>query len=158
MRKIPLTQGKFALVDDKDFERFGDFKWQYMNGYAGRTVYMGGGRKGAIYTTEWLHRLIAEVPEGMVGDHINGDTLDNQRSNLRICTQRQNLMNTGKKSTNTSGVKGVSWHKASKKWVAQIYIDGKKRHLGIYSDINEAKRIYQNSAEQTFGIFARKEV
>jgi hypothetical protein len=155
MKYILLTQGKKTLVDDVDFELYGDLKWQYMNGYAGRTTYKGGSRKGAVYETEWLHRLVAQTPEGLVGDHINGNPLDNRRKNLRNCTQRQNLMNTSKKNTNKSGVKGVSYHKKSGKWVAQIYENGKKVHLGVFGSIEEAGEVYQEKARLVFGEFSR---
>ena len=70
-------------------------------------------------------------PKGLVVDHINGNTLDNRRSNLRVCTQSQNLMNSKKPSNNKSGFKGISWHKSSKSW--QVYITAnKKRIIGGY--------------------------
>jgi hypothetical protein len=81
-----------------------------------------------------MHRVVVNAPKGTVVDHINGDSLDNRKENLRICTNAENVRNSPKHSNNTSGYKGVIWAKREQKWCAQIIVDGKLINLGYYSD------------------------
>jgi hypothetical protein len=85
-KMIPLTQGKFALVDDEDFEWLNQYKWRLRNGYAGRdSSILLGPRRNIL-----MHREVAGTPEGLFTDHANGNKLDNRRCNLRICNKSQN--------------------------------------------------------------------
>jgi len=102
-----------------------------------------------------MHRFLMGNPKGKHVDHINGNGLDNRRSNLRIATISQNLANTDKHSHNTSGYKGVYWDKVNKKWKAQITKNNKVRSLGRYVDILEAAKAYDNAAISLHGEFAR---
>lgn len=87
-----------------------------------------------------LHRLITEAPDDLVVDHINGDSLDNRLSNLRVCTQQENGMNrTSLNINNTSGVRGVSFHKASNKWRATVRVHRLQHHLGLFTNKQEAE-------------------
>ena len=88
-------------------------------------------------------------------DHINSDPSDNRWSNLRAATHSQNLMNIALRSDNTSGTKGVSWHKQMKKWRAFITVDGRMKHLGLFDCIEEAAKARQLAAEKMHGPFAR---
>lgn len=97
MKTLPLSQGKVAIVDDEDYEQAAQFKWSAtLNSrpgrkpkwYAHRKAYING-----VRTTVYLHRFLTSCPDGFVVDHINGDSLDYRRSNLRICTQAENLRN-----------------------------------------------------------------
>jgi len=103
-----------------------------------------------------IHRLVSiafiplEVGRDCV-DHIDGDKTNNSLTNLRWCTRQENQRNLPINKTNTSGVKGVTF--ANKKWRAQIRIDGKKIHLGLYETIEEASRARSARAEQVFGPF-----
>ncbi len=151
MKRIKLTQRKYASVDDCDFEWLSQWKWLYHNGYAERNSPIVNGRRGVIR----MHRLIAETPFGMETDHINRNRLDNQRHNLRICTLGENQCNRGKYSNNTSGYKGVFWHKASCRWRAQIKTDGKIIHLGLFDDVKDAAYAYDRAAKEYHGEFAR---
>ena len=99
MKKIPLTKGKFALVDDEDFERLSQFKWHYGKGYAARKT-----NEDYIY----MHKEILGIGKKQEGDHKNGDKLNNQRANLRTCTHAQNMFNRRTQKNNVSGVSGVS--------------------------------------------------
>lgn len=88
-------------------------------------------------------------------DHINSDPSDNRWSNLRPATHSQNLMNVAIRSDNTSGVKGVSWHKQMRKWRAFITVDGRMQHLGLFDSIEDATKARQHAAKQFHGDFAR---
>jgi len=100
MKKIPLTQGKLALVDDADYKWLNQWKWKVINCnytcYAARTIYLGGGRKNQKSGTIQMHRLILNAPINMEGDHKDGNGLNNQRSNLRLATSGQNSQNSRK--------------------------------------------------------------
>lgn len=98
-----------------------------------------------------LHRLIMNPPDDKVIDHINYDTTDNRKSNLRICTQSQNLMNSMKRIDNTSGHTGVYYNKRNKKWFSVITVNGEVINLGTYKDKNDAIKIRQQAERQYFG-------
>lgn len=91
-----------------------------------------------------IHRLIMDAPEGMVVDHINGNTYDNRKCNLRICTQAENTRNKKPAKNGTSKYLGVS--KAGKKWRAIISINGKNKHLGCFKYEEDAAEAYNNAA------------
>lgn len=107
--------------------------------------------------TYCLHRLITTCPEGMYVDHINGDTLDNTKSNLRICTNKENCRNTKLSKNSTSGYKGVSCYKKdrNKKWIAKIMVDYKTINLGYFWTKEEAAYAYNLAAVKYHGDFAR---
>jgi HNH endonuclease/AP2 domain len=124
MKKIKLTQGKFALVDDADFEWLDQWKWTFnSNGYAFRL-------KRPTYI--FMHRLLMDFPEYNQVDHINGDRLDNQRHNLRIVSRLQNNRNRNFQRNNTSGVIGVYLDKRYGSWVAYVTRDRKRQYLGSF--------------------------
>ncbi len=154
MEKIPLTQGKFALVDDEDFARLNQQKWHINKNrnrfYAVRTVYYPQNQQSNVK----MHREIMKPPEGLQIDHINHNGLDNRKCNLRICTGSQNNWNGRLHKNNTSGFKGVSWKKQSKKWVAQIRKHNHDTHLGYYFCIIKAAKAYDKAAIKLFGEFA----
>lgn len=144
MKKIKLTQDKFAIVDDADFERLNQQKW-YANKAAG----------GHWYAIGWdsikkkrikMHRLIMNAPKSLEIDHINGNGLDNRKANLRLCTRSENCFNTN--------CKGVSWHKRWKKWYARIMKNGKSYSLGYFLSERNAIKAYQAARKQLFGKFA----
>lgn len=105
-----------------------------------------------------LHRLIMGDPYKLQVDHIDMDKTNNTRENLRICTQQNNIRNRQKQANNKSGKKGVCWHKASKKWVAQITIEGKRTYLGTYETIDEAYEVYCKVEKEHFGEYQRKKI
>lgn len=130
MKKIKLTQNKYALVDNEEFEYLNQWKWHYHNlGYAvrGRGIYM--------------HKVINNTPKGFETDHINRNKLDNRKQNLRTVTQTQNRYNIGLQKNNTSGYKGVLWNKDRNNWMAYIYKNTKRIYLGSFSNINDAHNI-----------------
>jgi len=146
MKKIKLTQGKFALVDDEDFEWLNQWKW-----------YAGAGGRCAVREekerTVYMHRLIISCPDNKQTDHINGNTFDNRKINLRACTNKENCRNKGIGIMNKSGYKGVRWHKNN--WYAQIKVNQKCIHLGVFSSLNEAILSYNKATIEFFGVFAR---
>jgi hypothetical protein len=149
MKKIPLSQGKFAIVDDEDCEFLNQWKWYYHQGYAVRHVSYG--------PTILMHRVILErmgFKDFEDSDHINRNGIDNRRSNLRPSTHRQNLCNFGRRSNNTSGYIGVHWRKDCRKWRARINIDGKQMCLGFFTDIEDAVQARDKAAKKHHGEFA----
>lgn len=148
MKKIPLTQGKFALVDDMDFLELVQYKWCFNKGYAvrGRPKRDGGGMI-------LMHRAILNTPEGMDSDHRDANKLNNQRYNLRICTNGQNQQNQDKYKNNKSGYKGVNWDRS--RWRARIGVGGKKIELGRFFCLIKAVECYNEAAKTYHGEFAR---
>lgn len=155
MKRIPLTRGQFAIVDDSDFEWLNKWKWCAKlrpNGqfYAARTTGRRSGKK-----TIRMHRVIGGAIKGDQIDHKNGDTLDNRLENLRLCTASQNMCNRGASKNNTLGFKGVSWHKQMSMWRAEIYVRSQCFYLGLYSSAAAASRAYKMASRQYHGEFAR---
>ena len=101
-----------------------------------------------------MHREIVSPPDGFVIDHANGNGIDNRRENIRICTISQNVQNSSRRSDNSSGFKGVGWHK-NKKWRVQIMVNGRVTHVGMFSDIVDAAKAYNDAAVKCFGEFAK---
>lgn len=156
-KKIELTQGKYALVDDDDHQFINQFKWfaekRDRRWYARTNMRDINGKVSKIY----MHKLINNTPEGVDTDHRDGDGLNNQRCNLRNATRSQNFMNKSKGITNKSGFKGVSWHAQSSKWRAQIVTNKKYKHLGIFTNLEDAANAYIQAAKQKHGIFYREQ-
>ncbi len=100
-----------------------------------------------------MHRMIMGEPKGMFVDHIDGNSQNNRRSNLRICTPAQNLQNQRPKG-GTSRYKGVYFHKKDNKWMAKIGFNGKNTYLGLFEDEILAARAYDKKAKELFGEFA----
>ena len=145
MKRIKLTQGKFALVDDEDFEWLNHQKWYFnINGYAARH----GGKKKIIF----MHRQILETPSGMITDHINRNRIDNRKGNLRIADKRINSINRGLQKNNTSGYKGISWTKNIKKWEAYIWNYQKKILLGYFVNLQDAVLIRKQAENKYHAI------
>lgn len=151
-KEIPLSQGKYAVVDDGDFEWLTQWKWFFAKGYANRT-----GSKGRKYRGKDIpmHRQILDAPDGLQVDHINGDTLDNRRRNLRLVTSAQNHWNQAPVRGITSKYKGVSWDKPRHKWTAHITCHYEQKNIGRFCSEEEAARAYDQEARRLFGEFAR---
>lgn len=153
-KQIQLTQGKFATVDDDDYEYVVAYKWHARTAginskwYATRKV-----GEFPFKRNLHLHIFLMSPPAGMEVDHINGDGLDNRRENLRIVTHSQNMMNRGKYRNNTSGFKGVFFH-ADGKWRAQIVVNGKTFGKYGFTTAEEAARYYDDLAIEHHGEFA----
>ena len=140
MKLIPLTQGEFALVDDSDFEYLSQWKWHLSK----RRSKHYAARNRSKRELEGPHLILMhrEVCAGPMVDHRDGNGLNNQRDNLRTCTNSQNLHNRGAQTNNTSGVKGVCWDKANNKWLGQLRVAGKNIKIGRFDTIEEAESAY----------------
>lgn len=160
MKLIPLTRGKFAVVDDETFDELSKYKWFYTHyGYAGRSAKKHELEKG-YPNVILMHRQLVNAAKKEDVDHIDGDRLNNQISNLRICNRRQNLQNQAKvmrtkKGKATSKYKGVYWAKDREKWRATIRANGKRVAIGSYDNEKEAALAYNEYASKYFGEFAR---
>lgn len=159
MKKIKLHgnagAGKFALVDDEDFERINKYRWHFSGPYARCCIYLGGGRKNQKIRNILMHRIVMNTPEELHTDHINRNTIDNRKINLRICTPAENVRNSKKSKNNTSGFTGASWSKDKKKWVARIVFNYKQIIIGYFKNKREAAKAYDRKAIELFGEFAR---
>jgi hypothetical protein len=157
MKQIQLTQGYICLVDDEDFEFLSQFKWEIdkraSGVYVKRYVYsmVNGKRKRTVF---YIHRYIMGVTDKKVFvDHEDGNTMNNMRSNLRVCTQAQNSRNK-KYRPNTSGFKGVH-PRPSGRWASKIMYNYQTVTVGTFDTPEEAARAYDEKAKELFGEFAR---
>lgn len=151
VKRIPLTLGNYALVDDEDYAVLSERKWQDdSRGYATAGHVKPCGKR----TTVKMHRIILGAADDEHVDHINGNPWDNRRCNLRIVSNQQNSFNRGKYSTNTTGYKGVARYKGDR-FTAQITVDGRKLHLGCFDDAEEAAMAYNVAAWIYQGEYAK---
>jgi hypothetical protein len=149
---VLLPHGLEAIIDAEDAEKVGKHNWYFgKNGYAATNIRNKNGKKIMPY----LHRFIMNEPDGMDVDHIHGNTLDNRKSQLRVCTTAENCRNQRIASHNTSGLKGVSWHKQCKKWRSYITIHKKHIHLGLFDSPERAHQAYCEAAKRLHGEFFR---
>lgn len=149
--EVPLTRGKVALVDEEDAAAVLAHKWYTRRVrdafYAARSL----PRVDGVQREQRLHTFLTGWP---LVDHRNGDGLDNRRANLRAATNAENMRNRRRYANNTSGFKGVSFHKATGKWRAQINLSDRRSHLGSHATAADAARAYDAAAREHFGEFA----
>lgn len=153
MKEIKLSkQGKnkglyVALVDDDDFEYLNQFRWCV--NYS----------KNKAYAYRSISKMICEKMHNVIMgrkwvDHIDHNGLNNQKSNLRLCTNQQNQMNQRPHRNSFSSLKGVDWCKANNKWRARIKVNGIRNHIGYYKDEIEAAKAYDMAAQKHYKEFA----
>lgn len=152
-RRIPLTQGQYSKVDVDNFYRFIKHKWQACRDgdsfYVRRTVYDKGKQ-----TTLHMHRIVLNAPKGLQVDHINGDTTDNRRANLRLANSSQNCCNRHIPSR-TSKYKGVYYERSENRYRVCIMKNGKRISIGRFKDEIEAARAYDSAALKYHKEFAK---
>ena len=153
---IPLTQGKFAIVDDEDVARISNIKWHAHRERRGtfravNRVNFGSDQRRLV----GIERIILQVPTRILIDHINHNPLDNRKDNLRWATYQQNSFNTRKGYVSTtSKFKGVNFAPHAKKWRAYIIAGRKRKHLGYFTNEQAAANAYDEAAKVNFGEFA----
>ena len=147
--EIVTTKGARFVIDLEDVAKVSGKSWCRLSA---RWAYACTRLEGRLML---LHRLLLDASAGMQIDHIDGNPANNRRSNLRLCTHAENRKNNRKHSNNTSGFKGVSWHKQAKRWHARIMINYKSKHLGYFDTPEQAKAAYDAAAERLFGEFKR---
>lgn len=161
MIEIPLTRGKYTIIDDVDAD-LADIKWYAKDGrgefYAARCVRL----RPCVRKMVRMHRVILErilgrkLKSGEVVDHVDGNGLHNTRNNIRLATYTQNSANAHKwNRATTSAYRGVSWHSASNKWRATIRCNGACKHIGIFDTEVEAALAYDKYARDMFGEFCK---
>lgn len=155
MKLILLTQGKFAQVDDWNYDWLMQWKWFALkcknSFYAGRM-----GKPNEITKKRkivLMHRIIMNTPNDQIVDHKDWNGLNCQEHNMRNCTHSQNHANKKKENKSSSKHKGVTWDKNKGKWAAAIKTKGIRKHLGYFDSENRAALAYNQAAKELFGEF-----
>jgi hypothetical protein len=143
---VPLTKGKFAIVDAADYPALSKYKWHALEVAGGFYAARHEGGKTIL-----MHRQIMQPPEGMVVDHIDGNRANNRRSNLRVCSQQHNVCNS-RPQGGRSGFKGVTPHRD--KWDSKFRYKGKTYRAGVFDDPIEAARARDRLAADVLGEYA----
>ena len=155
IRRIPLTKGQSTIVDTTDYDWLMQWNWHAHFAkntgtfYAACEIWLGNGKRTLLY----MHIAIFRVPEGMKRDHINRDTLDNRRANLRVATTAQNNYNCRIYKNNKSGHKGVWWSRENKRWEAVVYFKGLRHWLGRFNNIEDAVAAREAKEKEVVGNF-----
>ena len=154
MKRIQLTQGQFAIVDDDMYEFLMQWKW-----YAVPLVYGGfvAIRKRSKSDPQgssrvYMHRVVLDTPPGFDTDHRNHETLDNRLQKLRVTTRSQNLHNQRPKKKCTSQYQGVTFHGGS--WESRIKKNRRPIYIGRFTSEIEAAQAYDKKAQEIYGEFA----
>ena len=151
---VPLTRGYEAIIDAADVPSVDQWNWQATQQqhtiYAVRTE-----RSGTSKRTVRMHRALMGDPIGFEVDHVDGNGLDNRRSNLRQATPSQNQFNQRLSSANSSGFKGVTWCRKGRRWKARIKVKNVLKHLGTFTSPEAAHAAYCAASERFHGDFGR---
>ena len=155
MKKIALTQGLFATIDDEDWELVSKHRWHAC--WEGNTFYAvtkirrADGSRASIR----MHRLLLEARNGLDVDHCDGNGSNNVRANLRIATRSQNMRNCRRHADTASGMKGAYWDKNRRGWFSHIQVDGRLIYLGSFSTPDEAHAAYCAASVRYHGELGR---
>lgn len=159
MKEIPLTKGYKALVDDEDYEHLSKYKWTVsVNKTKTKAYAYRNPRINKKQTSQLMHRVIAKAEIGIDIDHVDGNGLNNQKVNLRTCTESQNLQNREKHKKLSSIYKGVHFEKDRSKFRARIKVCGKSITLGRFDKEEDAAKKYNEAAQKYFLDFAKLNV
>jgi hypothetical protein len=150
--EVQLNNSYVSLINDCDLDLINRHNWFVIND--GHNPYACSKKNGMHIR---MHRLIVNAREGQIVDHINGNTLDNRRENLRIVSASQNAINRRKRSDNKSGVTGVHFSKAHNRWFACINIDKKKQNIGLFKTMEEAVAARKEKEKEVYGDYVRPE-
>lgn len=162
---IPLTQGYETIISVEDSD-LADLKWCAVKFQKGDRFYAthvkwSSEKKRPI--NNYLSRIILErilgrpLKRNEIAEHENNNPLDNRRENIRVATHSENIRNQKKRIDNTSGYKGVYWHKDANKWQAYITVNQKRIHLGLFDNIEDAAKAYAEASAKYHGEFGRLE-
>jgi AP2 domain/HNH endonuclease len=151
MITMHCTDGTPFTIDEEDFEFVSSRAW-YSNRSRRATYVITVDRPSKDRVS--LHRLLLDAPEGRMVDHIDGNGLNNTRGNLRLCSAFENQHNTRLRLNNTSGYKGVDWHRRSGRWRARVRVNHKTHHLGLYDTPEQAAEVARAFREKVHGEFA----
>ena len=155
MKMIMLSNGGACRVSDEDFDRLSQFKWMRDKAGYARRCERSNGRARYFF----MHREVIGAPPRVHVDHVDGDTLNNCRDNLRFCTSSQNQANRKRLSRNSrSNYRGVVFNKRCAKWQAQIKVLGRNIYLGVFHSEEDAAKAYDAAAIQHFGEFANPNI
>lgn len=155
VKEIELTQDKVALVDDSDYEKLNNVKWHAhcqlkknnrQTCYAERVTIDPTSKKR---TTHHMHRVIMKPSSNQVVDHINGDGLDNRKENLRVVTNRVNLLN--RHHEKSSKYPGLCWDKSLNTWKIHLTVNGKQKYIGCGKDEDKAFEKYKKAVKKYHG-------
>lgn len=151
---VELSNGGFALVDDADLCLVADRSWRHTRD--GRSIYVVSSKppKSAVHTSRLMHRVILDAPSNRLVDHINGNGLDNRCSNLRLATRAQNSQNRQVHANGSPPFRGVTLHRQTGKWQAQLKTSGRSLYLGLFATPEAAARAYDSAARENFGEFS----
>lgn len=158
MKTIPLSRGMLAIVDDEDYERLCSFNWF---AYEGNSTFYAQRHKLGVNRNEsrpfiLMHREILNVVDpSILVDHIDGNGLNNQKSNLRECNRSQNKQNGKVYKCSKTGYRGVTYRKDLNKFRSKISFNGKEIHLGYFKTAIEAAQERDKKAIELHGEFAR---
>ncbi len=148
-RRIPLTQGKFALVDPDDYYALISHKWSASKW--GRTFYA---VRSQGKTQIKMHRQITNAPPHLLVDHADHNGLNNTRQNLRLCTHAENAANQRPRKDGSSKFKGVCWNKRDKVWDVRLHYNGRNLYIGSSHSELDAAKAYDSAAKFYKGKFA----
>lgn len=151
---IELTRGQSTLVSEEDFSLLNQYKWFAKWDVHTNSFYAVRNEGRIVRKTVFMHQAILNIPAGMVGDHKNGNTLDNRRENLRVCSRADNVINSKLRSNNTTGYRGVVRTRHGK-WCVKLVKNQKTLFQKNFDDLEVAARMYDEQAKLHFGEFAR---
>jgi len=150
--RIPVGK-TFAIVDAEDAEQVGRYAWRLARGRPIANTFKSESPDGKQHTMQMSHVVMGKPPKGMMWDHVDRDTLNNRRSNLRLATNSQNQANTGPRR-GSSRYKGVSWMKSKGRWMVQFRHEGQDHFVGYFHDEHRAAVAYNQAVLKIVGEFA----